>query len=1179
LVTVSLFIYLKCTFTNDMTKCRQCGNDNVDGIANCDECGQSLLVKHASETALTSLAPDWRVPPPPPAPLPPPASPAPSAPLPPDILSTTVKHEVHWDESSTSEYSFVKTTLGKVKQLGRSLVSFFSRNHKPVSDLASPFNRGRTKYEVLIPLAQDFRFVHEPVDVGTASRFIGRESEMESLAQRILFSKGGSFLVTGYRGVGKTSFVNQVVRTLERALPWAERSLGRIEVVDIYLNVARPVQPSEIMHYIIRRLRDVLLERGIYHLLDRQVQDDLTLAYHRTSVNMARKLAEASERSFGFNEASIGSDWMKAAVKVGWTSKKTRQQDYEVSYLGYDDKAAEHDIISISRRLAEFGYVLPPSRFDRLRSIFSNVEPKSVGLKIVFVFDELDKLEEFSAKLDDKSRKPVIDEILGSLKNLFTTSGVTFVFVAGKDLQERWLEDVGKGDSVYESVFSYDRYLPCLWGDVTAICETLVGDPNPLGAYEREIYEEFKKYLVFKGRGIPRRIIRTFNEYVVWRSEHPALAFTREDVRRIRFFAGLQNVVSTNEKLLFGESHEEVLGTQSDKRRLGVYYLLDWVLRQSTSEFTLKKLLSASKLLSAKIALAEEIASSVAENIISVLLGSNYIQEIHKTLDRVQIEGLDAQGAIKAVDEKRFRISPRRLGEMGGLAAEFEADMVLAQAGDQTGGAGERAFTRIGKYRVVRLIGQGGMGSVYEATDEYSGRRVAVKVLMDHVSAELMGRFEREAMIMEQLSHPNIVRLIEWGREIHELYIVMELLDGITLDDMIRRRGKLNLALALAIIRPVIEAAHYIHQKGFVRNDIKPSNIMLTDAGRVCLLDFGITRPTDSDPDLKSKFDTGTGIVIGTPQFMAPEQLRNFAVDERSDIYSLGVMFYKMLTGVFPFEASTIFEVARAQMENAPVAPSAHVPTLPHAIDQVLLKCLEKDPEKRFSTMSDFGIALNHAAGELPLVDLKSEIHVVGVEVKEVAEMDQKQTMPQPTYISPSTMPRAPAPVDSVSTAAPSALPSREVMISMSAPAVRSEPTAAHAWENFKLWDDRPRIIRMNGDRKRISFNVTLVSDPLGPGGYPLGGKISIGRSSENSLVLRDEGISRFQAEIGVVGDLWFVEDLNSNLGTFVNGERIVSRRFLEDGDQLRFGGFVFVFRNGSNESNLIGDDPGSRPD
>src|SRR5687768_8897738 len=131
------------------------------------------------------------------------------------------------------------------------------------SPTVSPFTKNRQGAGAVVPLLQTFRFLHEPIGTGSSPRFIGRQSEMESLAERILFSDGGSFLVTGYRGVGKTSYVNQVVTKLEEALPWAQNFLGKTELVDVYLNVARPVQPSEIMHHIIRQLHNRLIEKRL----------------------------------------------------------------------------------------------------------------------------------------------------------------------------------------------------------------------------------------------------------------------------------------------------------------------------------------------------------------------------------------------------------------------------------------------------------------------------------------------------------------------------------------------------------------------------------------------------------------------------------------------------------------------------------------------------------------------------------------------------------------------------------------------------------------------------------------------------------------------------------------------------------------------------------------------------
>ena len=410
-----------------------------------------------------------------------------------------------------------------------------------------------------------------------------------------------------------------------------------------------------------------------------------------------------------------------------------------------------------------------------------------------------------------------------------------------------------------------------MWADVDPICDLLVDESHGWASDEREVFKEFKKYLAYKGRGIPRRIIRTLNEYVGWNGEQLALVFRRQDLRKLRFFAGLQEVLAAHESVLFGESHEEVQGTHSDKRRLGVYYLIDWILHRGAAEFTLKDLLSASKRLSVKIALAEEIAPRVADDIIRVLLEADFIQELPKALDRVFIGDAKAIDEGNLVEEKRYKLPPRRLVELGGLAADLEVDPDFNLPADTLSAERARPMTAIGKYRIVRVISQGGMGVVYEAIDGHTGRKVAVKVIADVRNTELAVRFEREALIMNDLNHPNIVRLYDWGKEGDRPYIVMEYLDGLTLEEVLRIQGKLDLSLAIAVASALAEAAHYVHQKGYVRNDIKPSNVMLTSAGRVCWFDFGTTKPAGPNAELLSKFDTKAGGFIGTPLFAAPE--------------------------------------------------------------------------------------------------------------------------------------------------------------------------------------------------------------------------------------------------------------------------------------------------------------------
>jgi serine/threonine-protein kinase len=452
-------------------------------------------------------------------------------------------------------------------------------------------------------------------------------------------------------------------------------------------------------------------------------------------------------------------------------------------------------------------------------------------------------------------------------------------------------------------------------------------------------------------------------------------------------------------------------------------------------------------------------------------------------------------------------------------------------------------------------------------------------------------------MIMNDLHHPNVVRIYDWGRENGRLYISMEYLDGVNLEEVIKRRGRLGLDLTVAIVKPVAEAAQYVHQKGYVRNDIKPNNIMLTTAGRVCLLDFGISRAARSKPELEAKFDTDRGVIIGTPQFMAPEQFERYTADERSDIYSLGVMLYKMLTGQFPFDGSDFVDIARAHLVQSPAPPSQRVP-LPPAVDGVILKCLEKDPDKRFRTMAELADALVAAAGDLPPVDLKSVVNMVREEAKEVEQMDRMLTMAPahfPVPAMPSAAPieatggtwpgdPAPQPPQSIADTAPilwrasrvdapkpiadEAIPDEAPAITGSmvgapinteAPAItgpgETQMASLYGTGGHRPSDPRPRIALLRGRAEDVDWRLTAVGTA-----YMLEKKTSVGRSSENDVVLRDAKISRYHAEFNVDGETWFIEDYNSIVGTFVGGEKIIARHSLRDGDEVQIGYFVFIF-------------------
>jgi eukaryotic-like serine/threonine-protein kinase len=258
-----------------------------------------------------------------------------------------------------------------------------------------------------------------------------------------------------------------------------------------------------------------------------------------------------------------------------------------------------------------------------------------------------------------------------------------------------------------------------------------------------------------------------------------------------------------------------------------------------------------------------------------------------------------------------------------------------------------------GRYRVVSRLGSGGMAEVYLARDELLGREVAVKVLHQHFAEdqEFVERFRREASSAAGLSHPNIVAIFDRGEWNGTYYIAMEYVDGRSLKALVRERGALDPAVALDIVIQILRAARFAHRRGVIHRDLKPHNVLLDDEGRARVTDFGIARAGASDM-------TMTGSIMGTAQYLSPEQAQGFAVSSSSDIYSVGVILYELLTGVVPFEGETAVAIAFKQVSATPAPPSSLNPALPPSLDAVVLRTLAKDPAERYADAEELIAAL-----------------------------------------------------------------------------------------------------------------------------------------------------------------------------------------------------------------------------
>lgn len=255
---------------------------------------------------------------------------------------------------------------------------------------------------------------------------------------------------------------------------------------------------------------------------------------------------------------------------------------------------------------------------------------------------------------------------------------------------------------------------------------------------------------------------------------------------------------------------------------------------------------------------------------------------------------------------------------------------------------------KIGDYRILEFIGQGGMGEVYHAVHEKLGRSVAVKVLGTNVGLDetYKARFLNEARLQASLHHPNIAALYDFQEVGNELLIFMELVDGEGLDSLIERNF-FSVEESLKVFESIVEAIKYVHANGIIHRDIKTENVKLSSAGVPKLLDFGIAK------DPKSQTLTQVGGVVGTPNYLAPEQLDGDRATEQTDIWSLGVLLYKMLTGKTPFDGDWIQGVILQISQGKYEAPENINPIIPKAVSSIVKKCLEKNVRQRYQNTDE----------------------------------------------------------------------------------------------------------------------------------------------------------------------------------------------------------------------------------
>src|SRR5215475_1563841 len=254
-----------------------------------------------------------------------------------------------------------------------------------------------------------------------------------------------------------------------------------------------------------------------------------------------------------------------------------------------------------------------------------------------------------------------------------------------------------------------------------------------------------------------------------------------------------------------------------------------------------------------------------------------------------------------------------------------------------------------GRYQIVDLIGLGGMGAVYKAFDRQLTRLVALKTILPEMAGTptALKRFKQEVLLAQSIVHKNVVRIFDIGEDGGTKFITMDFIEGVDLKNLIKEKGKLPPAEAAGILRQVCQGLEAAHAAGVVHRDLKPQNIMIEKDGHIVVMDFGIARSGET------RGATQTGAFLGTPEYMSPEQAKTENVDARSDIFSIGLIFYELLTGKLPFQGKTVLETMFKRTTERAIPPAEIDATVPKGANDIVNRCLQMDREQRYQSVAE----------------------------------------------------------------------------------------------------------------------------------------------------------------------------------------------------------------------------------
>ena len=771
-----------------------------------------------------------------------------------------------------------------------------------------------------------FQYIHEPlVDDRSGLPLLGNGDLVDLLKERIVHSRGGAFLVTGFRGVGKTTVI-------ARALAELETEHDDVAVLAVRVNVARPRTVEELLFEIIRRVFETLKDENLLRLMSPTVQRELLLAYARTSLSFNETRAKAANRGITVGLPSVIN---ALAPKIDASRTRTDSLATQAAFLAYSDADVEHDFLRIIS-LVERGEAVnsPVQRYLPWRR--TPTLPGWRG-KIVVVIDELDKLT-----TDDEGMRCVSDLIAG-LKNLLTARGVHFLFVAGPDLHDVALAESRRGNSVYDSVFSWQFYVPCIWDATDALLDAILDDADA-GSPAVDV---LRQYLRFKSRGVARLLLMELNAFVRWADGSAYLEVRSIDRARVQFYADLETII----RAFVDQSTAEQAGglaVDEDRWKLGAYYVTDWILRSRGTPFTADELVGADE----KLALHPAFTLSrgrVREFLLHLV--------DHDLLRLAPAHAPDRtyQGDVPGGEDDVFELAADYRVKLAAFARYNERERVdLGGQGSPAPKADARVGTEVrdGRYELIEVLNRGGRARVFRARDRQTSKDCAIKVYQPLPSPHLArARIERAAHIAAGISHENIASTLDIFDEEGQLVIATTLAAGTALSQLLAH-AVMTPGEAVAIARQLTSALAHVHELGVARLDLKPSRIVLSDDLKPVIVDLGLAKVVGAAATDGRKI-TARGAVLGTPAYAAPEQLRGEDADIRSDIYTVGLIIHEMIGGKRARQGG--FAAVMAQEE-------AHVDVqrldVSEALRTAITRALAYRADDRFQTPSAMAEAL-----------------------------------------------------------------------------------------------------------------------------------------------------------------------------------------------------------------------------